>query len=46
MGRLSLAERNRLINLWLSLPTVGHGNKVKVIQSIAREMYSIQISLT
>ena len=46
MGRLSLVERNRLINLWFRLSTMGHGNKVKIVQCIAREIYSIDISLT
>ncbi len=45
MPHLSLTERNRVINIYLRLNNRRYGNKAHVVQEIAREIYSISISI-
>ena len=45
MPHLSLTERNRVVNFYLRLNNRRYGKKALVVQEIAREIYSISISI-
>ena len=45
MPHLSSTERNRVVNFYLRLNNRRYGKKAHVVQEIAREIYSISISI-